>query len=119
MSEVCVVYLVLWINFDSVLKYVFWIRYPSKSDCPADLYNNHTAPLKASQELRELLQRGQYLIGRCTCRDCSPLLLRMRCVLQDQNWVKTMLALLNYNGLTSFPSTGEGYAAPRKQLESW
>ena len=92
MSEVCVIYLVLWINFDSVLKYVFWIRYPSKSDCPADLYNNHTAPLEASQELRELLQRGQYLIGRYTCRDCSALLLRMRCVLQDQKWVRTMLA---------------------------
>ena len=80
-----------WINFDSVLKYAFWIRYPSKSDCPADLYNNLTAPFEASQELGELLQRGQYRIGGCTCRDSSALLFRVRCVLQDKNWVRTML----------------------------
>ena len=64
-------------------------------------------------------ERGQHRVGRCTCGDCSPLLLRMRCVLQDQNWVRTMLAWLNSNSLTSFPSTGERHAAPKKQVENW
>ena len=79
------------INFDSVLKYAFWIRYPSKSGRPAVLYNNLTAPFEASQELWELLLRGQHRVGGYTCRDSSALLFWVLGLVQTKNWVSTML----------------------------
>ena len=78
------------INFDSVLKYAFWIRYPSKSGRPAVLNNNLTAPFETSHQYWHHSQRCQYCARGYPSGDSGGLLFRMRRMVQNKKWVSTI-----------------------------